>query len=95
MVVAELVGPIAKTAGSCRTATTTAFSKAKRATYAKAVVGSRSFKINAPTPTVAGCYAWTSTVTYAGGVKATSDASGSHPYSSANAVGANQRSLKI
>jgi hypothetical protein len=71
-----LLGPIKKTAGSCRTALSSAFKNAKRRSYRKTAVGSGAFKISAPTPKIAGCYAWQSNVTYPGGIQSLSLASG-------------------
>jgi hypothetical protein len=74
-IVATLMGPVSTSSARCRAAAPSRFASAGKKSYTAVAVGSGSYSI-AAAPSRPGCYAWSATVTYAGGVKASLAASG-------------------
>ena len=75
-IVATLMGPVSTSSAACRAAAPSRFASAGKKSYTAVAVGSGSYSIAAAAPSRPGCYAWSATVTYAGGVKASLAASG-------------------
>ena len=72
----NIVGPIAETASGCRATPASAFTKAERTLYTKAVISSGTFKVEASAPSATSCYTWACAITYTGRTKVTTVASG-------------------
>jgi hypothetical protein len=75
-IVATLMGPVSTSSVGCQATAPSRFASAGKKSYTAKAVGGGSYTIAAGAPSRPGCYAWSTTVTYAGGVKASLAASG-------------------
>jgi hypothetical protein len=75
-IVATLMGPVSTSSVGCQATAPSRFASAGKKSYTAKAVGGGSYTIAAAAPSRPGCYAWSATVTYAGGVKASLAASG-------------------